>query len=80
MQNSWIMFDHVKRLKEWTTMACHVYNNRYCEVLTIVCCGIQSIDGATQTLFWELLNVVMAENGVPKVNFKGFMSDNGQAN
>jgi hypothetical protein len=42
--------------------------------------GVQSIHGATQTLFWELLNVVMAENGVPKVNFKGFMSDNGQAN
>jgi len=23
--NAWLMFDHVKRVKEWTTMACHVY-------------------------------------------------------
>ena len=26
MENSWIMFDHVKRLKDWTTLACHVYD------------------------------------------------------
>ena len=31
-----------------------------------------------QTLFWENLNYVMAENGVPNVNFKGFMTDNAQ--
>jgi hypothetical protein len=27
MENSWIMFDHVKRLKDWTTMVCHVYGS-----------------------------------------------------
>ena len=80
MENSWIMFDHVKRLKDWTTMACHVYDSRYCKVLTIACCDMQSEDGAAQTLFWENLNVVMAENGVPKTNFKGFMADSAQAN
>jgi hypothetical protein len=26
----WIMFDHVKRVKNWTTMACHVYDSAYC--------------------------------------------------
>jgi hypothetical protein len=80
MKNSWIMLDHVKRLKDWTTMAYHVYDSRYCKVLTIACCDMQSEDGATQTLFWENLNDVMAENGVPKTNFKGFMTDSAQAN
>ena len=75
MENSWIMFDHVKRVRNWTTMACHVYDSQYCKVLTIACCDIQLEDGTTQTLFWDNLNVVMAENGVSKVNFKGFMAD-----
>jgi hypothetical protein len=44
MENSWIMFDHVKRLKDWTTMTCHVYDRRYCKVLTIECCDMQSED------------------------------------
>ena len=70
------MFDHVKRLKDWTTFACHVYNRKYCKVVTIVCCDMQSKDGTTQTLLWENLNFVMAENGVSNVHFKGFMADN----
>jgi hypothetical protein len=61
-------------------MACHVYDSRYCKVLTIACCDMQSEDGAAQILFWENLNAVMAENGVPNVNFKGFMADSAQAN
>lgn len=48
-----IMFDYVKQLKDWTTMACHVYDNKYCKVLTIACCDMQYEDGARQTLFWE---------------------------
>ena len=32
MENSWIMFDHVERLKYWTTMIYHVYDSRYCKV------------------------------------------------
>ena len=41
---------------------------------------MQSEDGTTQILFWENLNVVMVENGVSKVMFKGFMADSAQAN
>jgi hypothetical protein len=47
------MFDHVKRLKDWMTMACHVYDSRNCKVLTIACRDMQSEDGAAQILFWE---------------------------
>ena len=41
---------------------------------------MHSEDGATQIIFWDNLNVVVAENGVSKVNFKGFMVINAQAN
>jgi hypothetical protein len=30
LQDAWMMFDHVKRVKKWTTMACHVYDSTYC--------------------------------------------------
>ena len=80
LQDAWIMFDNVKRVKEWTTLACHVYDTTYCKVMTIACCDMQSEDAIAQTLFWENLNKVMAENGVPNVNFKGFMADSAKAN
>ena len=40
MENLWVMFDHVKILRDWTTMACHIYDNKYCKVLTITCCDM----------------------------------------
>ena len=80
MENSWIMFVHVKHLRDWTTMVCYVYDSKHYKVLTITCCDMQSEDAWAQTIFWENLNVVMLENGVPNVNFKGFMADSAQAN
>jgi len=35
LQNAWMMFDHVKRVKAWTTMACHLYDPQYKKVITI---------------------------------------------
>ena len=61
-------------------MMCDVYNNKHCKVLTRTCCDVQSKDARAHTIFWENLNVVMLENGVPNVNFKGFMADNAHAN
>ena len=47
MENSSIMFNYIKHVKDWTTMACHVYDSRYCKILTIACCDMQSEDGTT---------------------------------
>ena len=80
LQDAWIMFDHVKRVRRWTTMACHVYDSSYCCVMTIACFDMQSEDCATQIMFWKTLNLVLARSGVPKTNFKGFMADSAQAN
>jgi hypothetical protein len=48
LENEWLMFDHIKRVQEWTTMACHVYNATYCKVMTIVVCDMQSEDTKVQ--------------------------------
>ena len=80
LQNTWRMFDHVKRVKEWTTMACHIYDAEYCWVMSITVCDMQSEDAKVQRLMWTSLNKVMACHGVPNSNFKGFMADSAQAN
>jgi len=41
LYNCWLMFDHVKHVQEWTTMACHVYDLVYYKVFTIVICHMQ---------------------------------------
>ena len=80
LENAWLMFDHVKRVKQWTTMACHVYDSTYCRVMTIACCDMQSEDVDAQMVFWKNLNAVMKRHGVDMPNFKGFMADSAQAN
>jgi hypothetical protein len=41
LQIAWIMFDHVKHVKGWTTLACHVYDFFYYKVMTIAICDMQ---------------------------------------
>jgi hypothetical protein len=79
LEHAWIMFDHVKRVKNWTTMACHVYDSAYCRVMTIAVCDMQLEDAAAQMVLWKNLNDVMARHGVPEPKFKGFMADSAQA-
>ena len=80
LENAWIMSDHVKRVKGWTTMAAHVYDMVYQRIMTIACCDFQSEDKDAQVLFWHNLNHVMARHSIPHPNFKGFMADSAQAN
>jgi hypothetical protein len=75
LENAWLMFDHVKRVQAWNTMACQVYNATYCKVMTIALCDMQSEDTKVQCMMWRKLNKFMRENGVEKPNFKGFMAD-----
>ena len=39
MENSWIMFDHVKHFEGLVDNGCHMYDNRYYQVLTIMICN-----------------------------------------
>lgn len=51
MKNLWIMFDHVKCLKDWTTEVytmCMIAS--YSKVPTIACCETRSEDYVAQTL------------------------------
>jgi 6-phosphofructokinase len=56
LEDVWIIFDHVKRVKHWTTMACHVYDSVYCQVMTIAVCDMQLEDAAAQMVLWKNLN------------------------
>lgn len=47
MKTSWIIFDHVKCLKDWTRIPCHVYDIKDYKVLPIVCCDMQSENETT---------------------------------
>ena len=44
LEHAWMMFDPVKSVTNWTTMACHMYDSSYQRVLTIACCDFQSKD------------------------------------
>ena len=53
LKNSWIMFDYVKRVKSWMTMACHVYDSTSCHVMSIVVCDMHSVHVAAQSVVWK---------------------------
>jgi hypothetical protein len=74
------MFDHVKRVKDWTTMGIHVYDPDYWKVMTIAVCDMQLEAADVQERVWLSLLNVLDKNGVTNVNFKGFMCDSTQAN
>lgn len=80
LENCFVMFDHVKRVKSWTTLACHVNDSKYCKVMTIAVCDMQTEGTEGQMIFWNCLNNVMKDNDVPNPNFKGFMCDIAQTN
>jgi hypothetical protein len=71
LQDAWIMFDHMKCVKKWTIVACHVYNSTYCCVMTITVYNMQSEDVATQSILLKNLNIVLARHGIPEPKFKG---------
>jgi hypothetical protein len=74
LEYAWIMFDYVKRVKNWTTMACHVHDSAYCRVMTIAVCNMQSEDFAAQMVLWKNLNDVMARHADPEPKFKAIMA------
>jgi len=50
-----------------------VYDSFYYKVMMIAICDMQSKDTKAKCVMWQNLNKVMAKNGVPNLNFKGFM-------
>ncbi len=71
LQNAWMMFDHVKRVQGWMTMACHVYDPFYCKVMTIVVYDMQSEDMKVQCILWKKLNAIIEKKKVGYTHFQG---------
>jgi hypothetical protein len=63
MQNVWMMFNHVKCVQGWMTMACHVYDLVYYKVMTIVVCDMQFKDIEVQCILWRKLSEVVERVG-----------------
>jgi hypothetical protein len=80
LQNTWIMFDHVRCVASWTTMACHVYDHAYCKMMTNAICDMYSKNIKVQQIMWTKLNETILKHRSAKLNFKGFMVNNTQAN
>jgi hypothetical protein len=59
LHNACIMFDHVKRVVRWTTMACHVYDLAHCKLITIAVCDMQFEDIKAQQVMWTKFNDTM---------------------
>jgi hypothetical protein len=58
------MFDHVKHVQGWMTMAYHVYNMVYCKVITIVIYDMQLEDNKAQCILWRQLNIIVLKKGL----------------
>ena len=69
MEISWIVFDHVKQLCNWTIMACHICDNKHCKILTITCCDIQMEDSQAHMVFWDNLNVMICPIYVSRISW-----------
>jgi hypothetical protein len=41
LKNKWIMFDHVKGVKDWTTFGVHGCDPKYYKVIIITICDMQ---------------------------------------
>jgi hypothetical protein len=80
LENEWVMFDHVKRVKDWTTLGVHVYDPEYRKVMTIAVCDMQSEKSDAQERVWLSMLTVLEKHGIININFKGFMCDSAQAN
>jgi hypothetical protein len=65
LQNTWIMFDHVKRVVRWITMAFHVYDLAYCKMMAMVVCDMQSKDTKVQQIMWTRFNEIMLKHRFP---------------
>lgn len=44
LEDAWLMFDHMKRIHGWTTIACHMYDLAFKLVLTTTICDRQYKD------------------------------------
>jgi len=80
LQNAWMMFDHIKHVQGWTTMAYHVFDPFYCKVMTITIYDMQYEDTEAQCILWKKLNAFVERKGLGTLAFKGFMANSAQAN
>jgi hypothetical protein len=58
------------------TMAYHIYDPVYCNVMMIAVCDMQSKGMEVQCMLWMKVNVIVEKKGMGTHVFKGLMVDN----
>lgn len=74
------MFDHVKHVQRWMTMAYHVYDSIYYKIMMSAVYDMQSKDMETSYMLWKKFNSIVNKKGTGTLVFKGFMADSVQVN
>jgi hypothetical protein len=59
LQNAWMMFDYIKHVQGWMTMACHIYDQIYCKFMMTIVYDMQSKEMEVQCMLWKKLNALV---------------------
>jgi hypothetical protein len=51
LKTSWVMFDHIKKMHDWTTMGAYVYDPFGCCLMTIALYVMKAEDLKSKNLF-----------------------------
>jgi hypothetical protein len=51
LKTSWVMFDHIKKMHDWTTMGAYVYDPFGHCLMTIVLCEMKAKDFKSKACF-----------------------------
>ena len=76
LEGVWVMFGHVKRIHNWTTMACHIYEPNFCSLITS---EMKREDADSQLLLWNEIKKCLVDRGIMIPDMK-FMANNAMAN
>lgn len=67
-------------MKDWTALACHIYDPMYNKVMTIAVSNMQLECSKTQEQMLVSLIGIIKKHRCEFVDFKGFMADSAHAN
>ena len=53
------MFDHIKKVVGWTSLAAHVYNLIYCKMMAIIVCDMISEMAEAKEQMWRSMLLLL---------------------
>jgi hypothetical protein len=69
LQGTWVAFNHVKCIHNWTTIITHVYDSCMRSMQIIAICNMKGKDKESIMLFWTMLNDICVIYGILDIQF-----------